>query len=289
LQNVILRSVKTSNLSGLSVKIALIVFALLLPGLVFSQTRSGKVLSNDTKSGIAFVNVGIIGRNVGTVTDGSGNYTITLDNINDKDSLRFSMIGYESKSFLISQFKADSVKNVYMVPRNYFLTEVKIVSQRTHQIRLGMPVTSDALKSGFESNDLGSELGIKVYARKQVVLKQININVAICTYDSVVYRINIYQVVNKTDFKNILIEPIYISFSKDKIAKAISLDLLKYSIRIEGDVLIALELFKDLGEGRLLFNTQFFTGITYHRKTSEGRWTQSSGAIGIYLTAQTTK
>ena len=132
-------------------------------------------------------------------------------------------------------------------------------------------------------------MGIKVNARNQVVLKEININVATCTFDSVIYRINIYQVVNKTEYKNILIEPIYISFSKDKIAKVITLNLRKYSIVIEGEVLISLELFKDLGEGRLLFHTQYFTGTTYHRKTSQGKWTESPGAIGMYLYAQTLK
>jgi hypothetical protein len=274
-------------MSGLSIKTGLLIFALLLPGLIFSQSQSGKVLSNDTKTGIAFVNVGIIGKNIGTVTDVSGNFTIILDKTNDKDSLRFSMIGYESKVFLVGQFRENSIREVFLVPRAYYLTEVKVFSHRTHQVRLGTPVTSAALKSGFASNDLGSELGIKVYARKKVLLKEININVATCTFDTVVYRINIYQVLNKMEFKNILIEPIYISFSKDKIGKVISLDLRKYSILIEGDVLVSLELFKDLGEGRLLFNTQYFTSTTYHRKTSQGKWTESSGAIGMYLYAQT--
>jgi hypothetical protein len=281
--------VKTEYIPGLRIKTGILLFALLCPGLVFCQTRSGQVLSSETKSGIAYVNVGIIGKNIGTVTNEYGNFTITLDKINNTDSLRFSMIGYESKSFLVSQFKEDSIKDVYLVPRSYYLTEVKVFSHRTHEIRLGTPVLSDALKSGFESNDLGSEMGIKVNARKQVVLKEININVATCTFDSVVYRINIYQVVNKTEYKNILIEPIYISFSKDKIDKVITLNLRKYSILIEGEVLISLELFKDLGEGRLLFHTQYFTGITYHRKTSQGKWTEAPGAIGMYLYGQTTK
>ncbi len=273
---------------GSGIKSLLFIFAVLLPGLGFSQTYSGKVLSSGDKVGIAFVNVGIIGRNIGTVTDESGNFTITFSDFNDKDSLRISMIGYDSKILLISQFRADSTKNIYLVPRDYYLTEVKVISRKAHQTLLGTPVTSGALKSGFATNDLGSELGIKVYARKQVVLKDININVATCTYDSVVYRINIYQVLNKTEFVNILIKPIYISFSKDKIDKAITLNLREYQIYIKGDILISLELFKDLGEGRLLFNTQYFTGTTYHRKTSQGKWTQSSGAIGIYLNAQTT-
>jgi CarboxypepD_reg-like domain len=274
---------------GLNIKTGLLFIVLLIPELIFSQSWQGQVLSSETNFGIGFVNVGIIGRNIGTVSDESGNFTINLDNIYDNDSIRFSMIGYESKSFLVGNFKENSIRNIYLSPRSYFLTEVKVFYHKAREIRLGAPVISNTLKSGFSSNDLGSELGINVNVKKQVILKNINFNVATCTFDSVTYRLNIYQLVNTTEFKNILTEPIYISFSKDKINKVITFDLRKYSIMIEGNVLITLELYKDLGEGSLLFHTQFFTGSTYHRKTSEGKWTVASGVIGMYLYSQTTK
>ena len=135
----------------------------------------------------------------------------------------------------------------------------------------------------FGNNELGSEMGIKIDVSKKVRLKDINLNVAICTFDSVTYRLNIYQSDCNKGYENILKEPIYISFTKDKIDKVLSFDLSEYSIIIEGNVLVALELYKELGEGRLLFQTQFFTGSTYHRKTCEGNWSQVPGAIGMYL------
>jgi hypothetical protein len=63
----------------------------------------------------------------------------------------------------------------------------------------------------------------------------------------------------------------------------------KYSIIVEGDILVTLELYKDLGEGKLLFYTQYFTGFTYHKKTSEGKWTKAPGEIGMYLHGQVIK
>ncbi len=270
-------------LSRPNIKTGLLFFVLFIPGIIFGQLREGKVLSDKTNLGIGYVNVGIIGRNIGTVSDDSGNFKINLDNIYNKDSIRFSMIGYKSKTFLISQFKENSIKDVYLTPISYYLQEVKVIYHRPRIIRIGTPVTSNDLRSGFAYNDLGSELGIRANIKKQVRLKDLNLNVAICTYDSVTYRLNIYQSVNQTEFKNILTQPIYISFSKDKINKVITFDLWKYEIIVEGDVLITVELYKDLGEGRLLFQTTFFTGFTYHKKTSEGNWTQSPGIVGMYL------
>jgi hypothetical protein len=69
---------------------------------------------------------------------------------------------------------------------------------------LGTPVISDALKSGFADNNLGSELGIMVDTKGQVKLEDINLNVAVCTYDSVTYRLNIYKSIDEIEYKNIL-------------------------------------------------------------------------------------
>jgi hypothetical protein len=268
-----------------NIKRGLFFLVLFLPGIVFCQSYKGMVLTNDTKRGIGFVNVGIIGKNVGTVTDQLGNFSLVIDRRYDDDSLRFSLIGYESKSYLVRNFREDSVKEILLTPKMYNLNEVKVTYHRARGIRLGVPVESDQLKSGFSDNELGSEMGIKVESNGRVRLDDINLNVATCTYDSVTYRLNIYQCQDEDEdeYVNILQKPIYLTFSKDKIKEAITLDLKKYSIIIEGTVLITLELYKDLGEGRLLFHTQFFTGTTYHRKTSEGKWTAAPGLIGMYL------
>ena len=272
--------------SMLKIRLGLLFFVSFIPGFIFSQSQKGRVLSSETNSGIGFVNVGIIDTNVGTVSDEIGNFTLTLDNIYDDDSLRFSMIGYESKSLLVGQFKGDSIKNVYLKPVFYNLPEVKVIYRKPREITLGTEVVTNVLRSGFANNNLGSELGIKFRVKGLVKLKNINLNVAICTYDSVTYRLNIYQSDNQIDYKNILTVPIYISFSKDKINNVITFDLSKYSIIIEGNVLVALELYKDLGEGRLLFHTEYFTGTTYHRKAIEGKWTEAAGVIGMYLQGQ---
>jgi CarboxypepD_reg-like domain len=267
----------------LKIKFGFLIILLCIPGLTFSQTQKGRVLSSETKAGIGFVNVGIIGKNIGTVTDVNGDFSLTIDNNYNNDSIRFSMIGYESKSFLVSNFKENPITTIYLNSRSYALQEVKVIYHKPKEIRLGYPVTSDELRSGFAFNDLGSELGVKIHLKGLVKLTDINLNVAICTYDSVTYRLNIYQVVNKTEYKNILTKPIYISFTKDEINNALTFNLSKYSIIIEGDVLVTLELYKNLGEGRLLFRTEFFTGTTYHKKTSEGNWTMSPGEIGMCL------
>lgn len=251
-----------------------------------SQSREYKVISEGTTSGIGYVNIGVIDRNIGTVTDESGRFRLDFAELKDNDSLRFSMIGYESGTYTVISLKSDPSATVFLRSRTYELPEMKIVYPRGRDILLGTPVVSNALRSGFSDNNLGSELGIKLNVKKRMKLKDINLNVGICTYDSVTYRLNVYRQSEDDTWDNILTKPIYISFTKDDISKPVILDLKEYSIFLEGQTIITLELYRGLGEGKLLFLTQFFTGTTYHRKTKEGVWTQSPGQIGMYLHGQ---
>ena len=273
---------------NLSIKTGLLLFLIIIPGITYGQCHKGAVFCKDTHSAIGFVNIGIIGKNVGTVSDESGNFTLALDNANNDDSLRFSMIGYEPKCFLVSKFKENLIKEVFLNPTSYNLHEVKVTYHKNREVKIGTEVTSNLLRSGFSDNALGSELGIKVETRGKVRLDDINLNVATCTFDSVTYRLNIYQSASEDEdddstYKNILTQPIYITFSKDMIDRVIKVDLKKYSIIVEGNILVTLELFRDMGDGRLLFHTEFFKGTTYHRKAIEGKWAGSPGVIGMYL------
>jgi len=254
---------------------------------LFSQSPEYKVIIEGTDSGIGYVNVGIPGKNAGTVTDKAGRFRLDFAEIEDNDSLRFSMIGYESRTLSMRQLIDEPTKTVSLKSRTYKLPEMKVVYPRGREMIMGVPVVSNALRSGFADNNLGSELGIKVNEKKRLKLKDINLNVGVCTYDSVTYRLNIYCLSEQEIWENILTKPVYIFFSKNDIDKPITLDLKDYSIFIEGQAIITLELYRDPGEGKLLFLTQFFTGTTYHRKTKEAPWTLSPGQIGIYLHGQT--
>lgn len=269
--------------SGKKIKAAILIFLLICPFSVFSQCYSGRVLSGETNNGIGFSSIGIIGTNIGTVSDQNGFFTLNVDESYNNDSLRFSMIGFEPLSLNVKKFKESAGKIITLKPVSYALNEVKVVYCKPKKIRLGAPVSNTNLRSGFGNNDLGSEMGIKINVKKKVRLRNLNLNVALCTYDSVTYRLNIYQSDRSNEYKNILTKPIYISFTKDRIGDVLTFDLSEYSIMIEGNAVIALELYKDLGKGKLLFKTQYFTGSTLHRKTCMQDWAMAPGAIGMYL------
>lgn len=267
-------------------KAGLLVFVMLMAFRLAGQPVVFQVLEEGSSRGVGYVNIGIVGKNTGTVTDDSGRFILGFAELEADDSLRFSMIGYESKIVTAGTFLEDPSGKVFLKPRIYELPELRIVSPRGREIILGTPVLSNALRSGFSDNTLGSELGIKINVKKKIRVRDISLNVGICTYDSVTYRLNVYRLNEQEEWENKLIKPVYLSFSGKNIKEPVTLDLSQHYIYLEGQTIISLELFKDLGEGKLLFLTQFFTGTTYHRKSKEAIWTQSPGQIGIYLKGQ---
>lgn len=64
-----------------------------------AQTIHGKILDSGSQSPIGYVNIGIIGKDVGTVSNEQGNFTITLDSQYNRDTLKFSMIGFQSLKY----------------------------------------------------------------------------------------------------------------------------------------------------------------------------------------------
>ena len=111
-------------ISALLKKTLLLLLGSIISNSVLSQSLKGIVLSGENNSAISYVNIGLIGKNIGTVSDESGHFEIYLDKEYDNDSLRFSMIGYESRTFMVRRLRDDSVKNIYLKPRLYTMKEV---------------------------------------------------------------------------------------------------------------------------------------------------------------------
>ena len=65
---------------------------ILISNPLFGQTFSGTVIDSKSNLPIEFVNIGIVGKNIGTTSDIRGNYNISIDSLFDNDSLLFSCI-----------------------------------------------------------------------------------------------------------------------------------------------------------------------------------------------------
>jgi hypothetical protein len=255
---------------------------------VYGQYQTGLVIAEKDKKPIEFVNIGVIGKGIGTTSNTNGYYNLKIDDQYNNDSLRFSCIGYESYSVKISDFKNLQNKNIALKEKYYSLKEVIISPKKFKLKTFGYTSGSKAMRAGFKENLLGYEAGIYLKIKKSARLNKINLNVVECTYDTIFYRINVYKVIDKMNFQNVLIKPIYFTLSKDIIKDRITIDLSKENICVIGDCLVTIEYVKYLGVGQLMFSASF-PGKTYYRKTSQANWDTVPIRISLSVEANVEK
>lgn len=97
--------------------------------------------------------------------------------------------------------------------------------------------------------------------------------IASCTYDSLCFRINIYNVAGGVPDTNILKQPIYYK-GPGKYPKGyvLTVNLGEHDIFVDQDFAVTFELIKDLGKGGLNFPLTFLRRNTVSRKTSQDNW-----------------
>ena len=253
--------------------------------ITFSQeTISGIVFNNEDKQPIEYVNIGIPGKDFGTVSNMNGSFSLQIPAGNKNDTLIFSCTGFEPLHVSLTNFSINHKNEIFLKEKIYKLSEISVRPKRFKTKILGITTKNKKMVTGFEKIKLGYESGILMKSKKSAYLKRIHLNIAYCKYDSVFYRINIYQVNGKMDFENILHEPIFLKFAKSDINNnSISLDIQKYNLVTYGDFLVTLEHVKDLGDGGLWFPMSLFHK-TYVRKTSQANWT--TAPIGFSLSVE---
>ncbi len=261
----------------------------LVPIFLNAQSFKGRVLDKKSNQPLAFVNIGVINKDIGTVSDENGNFSIDLLNSSVNDTIRFSMIGYKNQDYRIGDYKIRFAKSTDLVLEQEVISLKEVtIKPKEYKIKIfGNETKSKTAQAGFTDNKLGYEMGVLMHTKKSAILEKVNLNIASCMYDTIFYRLNIYKRQKGKGFENILKEPIYIQFEKEKIKETIQVDLSKYGIEVEGTFLIAVELVKDLGKGKLHFCCNFFGAPTYYREVSQGQWRRVPMNIGIGINVET--
>ena len=243
----------------------------------FAQTVfSGKVLDASTKEPIPFVNVGIVGKNKGTVTDDQGRFSLELPNELDNDTLRMSIIGYATRSWQVGQLKThlqDSI--ITLEPADHQLKQVEVHSKRMRKKVLGNKSTSEMFTGSFTTDELGNEVGVKIDVGKgPVYLQSFKFSIASNQCYDAVLRVNIYNIKEELPDSNLLPANVVVSIPKKR--GVIEVDLQPYQLVMSEDFIISVEYIKPCPSRSMNFSAAFL-GTIYSRTTSQGQWYSLKG------------
>ena len=257
----------------------------------------GKVIDSLTNQPISYVNIGVLGENVGTVTNRNGEFSLNIRDEESNSSIRISMVGYESKTFTISDFRNILKKNgqVYMSEIVYDMEDIvvkakKFKGKKIREKVVGNSIEYEGSRIGFETNQLGNEIGIVVKIKNRPTLIQdLSVYIADNEFDGFKFRVNIYNLNNGLPDSSILKENIIVE-SEIKQGK-LTVDLSQYDIIVEDDFFVSIEWIEDMGDYGLSFAVDISGSASPSivRATSQGEWKEvgrlAYGAgIGIALT-----
>jgi hypothetical protein len=257
--------------------VALFVFTTLF---AHAQMFDGVVKDAKTDQPLPYVNVGIIGKSVGTVSDTEGRYSISLTG-HDADSLRISMIGYRPQSFLVEDFRKgySSYKSISLQPDLREIKEVRVTNHKWKQVVLGNTTKSQSTNAGFTSNKLGNEIGaiIKI-KRAPTYLKQFNASISGDVTDSVQLRLNFYTVKDGLPDKPLQLQSVFVTIKKGD--KNVTVDLEPYFIVVEDKFFVSLEWIKNARGHGIMFSASLFSSAVISRETSQAGW-EKEGIAGV--------
>lgn len=247
---------------------------------------NGIIKDSSDNSPLPYVNIGIRNKDVGTVSDNAGKFSLSLSEGYEQDSIIISSIGYQSQAFKISELIAHLSENneISLEPTTILLPEIILTNKSKKNSILGNNTQTKTVKIGFTSNLLGNEIGVRLKIKKPTTLIEFNTFIVENEYDQLKFRLNVYNMKDGKPDQILLNKSILIDTNiKEGL---LSVDLLPYNIVVEEDIVVCLEWIEDLGDKGLYFSGKLLGAPMYYRKVSQGIW-EKSGTISAGFFVQT--
>ncbi len=269
---------------------------LIVPSLVLAQKDyKGLVLDEKTNTPIPYVNIGIVDKGVGTVSDEAGLFHLALDETKllSGDKILFSSLGYESLEILVGEI--DLVYNEYpevrLTPTTVKLNEVVVTNIEGEFIDqdIGYKNSGETVFGYWKDNvALGGQLATRIRLKKGLrKLNNLGFEVWSSTSDSVLLRINFYDL-DSAGYpgKNLNTSNENILYTVTKGQRFAEVDLVPYSIFARDDFIVSLELLKVYGgdEPGLVMAAIRFDTNSFRRFASQDEWEiVPNSAMAFYL------
>lgn len=146
----------------------------------------GRVLDSADRSAVPYVSIGIEGKNVGTMSDAEGNFTLSVaDAAGRADTLLFSCVGYAPRKIPVSEID--------------FSREFSFSRSRRMKIgrsKIGTDLLSAATVCFSSPEPLGEECGMLLSSRYDCTVNRLSFFVRKNGFESASFRLTFYSAEN---------------------------------------------------------------------------------------------
>jgi hypothetical protein len=275
---------------------------LLTTAAALAQTISGRVTDARTGQPLPFVNIGVVGKALGTVTNEQGQFQLAFQERLAADTVRVSYLGYRPLLLTLRQLRAQPTSQ--LTPTAVALAEVRVQAGRRawRDRTLGFAGNSETTTLHLDAKDLGAETGTVIYLKhKPTKVLKANFNVAFNRVGNVTLRVNLYHLDAKGRPTNEKLLQREVILRTAAPHGPISVDLTPDNLVLTEDFFLSLEWVGGASAEALHEGVAFSAGIgyadndIYYRAASQAGWERlSAGAVlagmqpklSFYVTAQ---
>jgi hypothetical protein len=240
----------------------------------------GKVIDLQTHSGIAFVSIGVPGKAIGTVSDEAGNFVLQFNEFDEKDSLKFMVVGYKSKSILLKNINQNTMLEIVLQARAVALEEVVIKPKNLKYGKLGVKKYSKNNCTGFADvgrNWKGSEAAVLFHNNKTILLEYFAFYVIQNKYpDSLKFRLKFYNKINN-NWVGPIIENKAVVFKVGVSNGEVKVALSEFNIRLHDDFFVSLECLEDDLDIRKFCYSASLKVPSYYKVKAFSKWHSTRG------------
>ena len=250
----------------------------------YAQVKlKGTLINSNTGLPLRYVNVGIVSKDIGTVTNQYGEFNLEVENQYLNDSITLSMIGFSTQKLPIEYFVLKD--SVFLDQKFINIKDLIVNNKKGQEIFLGneRPDFMYATVS-LKLIEAGNEIGIFVDVDKQTEIYKFNLLIVKSDYDRLKFRINFYDLKDKIPNKRINSENIIVETTiKEGL---ISFDLKDYAIYMKENFFVSIESLEELwDDNKEIIVVGKIGGKSYSRLTSQSDWITYKLGVCIFLNA----
>lgn len=247
--------------------------------------HSRTVLSESTGEPVVYASVGVVNRNLGTVADTAGNFSLQIPPEFVNDSIRISSIGYVAKTFAIKDIKSIP-DTIFLSEDVRMLSEVVVKPQRIKHKTAGRKGAGGFIYievEGYKAAGQGLATPLKVKGRAW--LKELGFTIVTENrpLSEMKFRINIYR---KEDDQYILqnFNPIFFDYDKSQLDNGLFTYKFPEELMLEdGDYYVELEFLENFANEFFIMRSKLLTGRTRYRYASQSDWETLPFGAPVYI------
>jgi len=243
---------------------------------------SGVIRDSVTREVLPYTNVWIANKNIGTISNDFGKYSLKIPANLKYDSLTISYMGYHSKMIGINTLKHGNT--IWLAKKNILLKPVIVKAGILKtQGRKKEGIVTFVIRNKDQNKGLsGAEIGMLFKNKNKIKIDKIRFYLAQNGYDTLKIRVHVYNAKNIKVEGRLNIPNNYLTITNKKTGW-FTFNVDDNNVIIDGDYLVTLELVKVTPAIGLFALKGMFTPFLKRAYVREhGKWKKSFLSISLY-------